>query len=742
MEWRFTIIDRDNNKTVIDEPVGWNDIKFKLSRDKDMHGLFYDYTANSFEFWGPARTIIKQEYETYGLEGVMFLQAEYQCHKGWLPFTTGRIIFANYSESTGSDCFVKAGIDNISEIVTLKNRIEQSVDLLSLKAFDDVTDLDYYSTLKKNIELPSKAIPLTTKAMNESSLVSENFTNNSQWFTNTGGSPQMRAQFIPGFTKTISTTVNESTIWNTAQMINGGFNGQPATGLMPLIDFKQLDTPLKCISSQMHVKFRMKGSVAVAGGSLSGGQLQLMRLGAGKDPAVATNYDRLADNNILFSGFDISHELDVAMDVGDQLWLYIFIFATNPDGFTNFTITESPECFIELSLISKCDPTHADVFMINEALSRTIENITNNKMKLYSEYFGRPDSQPFAMDLLGRGSLEAITSGLKIRRVVSKDGTDKQFFVNLKQLFNDLSAIHCLGMGIQSMEDNFDLTDDLTNMYNPYYLVRIEDWKWFYKDNVIFTCSDVDGVTKQIVTDKHIAKFVTGYEKWEAEQESGLDEFLTKRSYATQLTQVDNSLEKVCKMIASGYALEFTRRQDQTNTDWRYDNETFIICLNSDFTAQVGGIDNPENIVDPDTVYNFRISPTRNLMRWFAYIISSYRDAAGKKIKFTAGDGNLVAKGQQSAPYGKMDNAPLQENQDIDASIFFHPEYSTPILRNETVQFSYPLTAAGFKNLINNPYGLISWTCKKEKGSGWISEITYEPNTGIASFTLIPKIES
>jgi hypothetical protein len=65
--------------------------------------------------------------------------------------------------------------------------------------------------------------------------------------------------------------------------------------------------------------------------------------------------------------------------------------------------------------------------------------------------------------------------------------------------------------------------------------------------------------------------------------------------------------------------VEVTRRKLGTNTtDWRYDNDTFIICLaengSGDYTSEAGGMVSsgsitPTSILDPDSVYNFRISP-------------------------------------------------------------------------------------------------------------------------------------
>lgn len=754
MQWRFTIQDRNGFDTVIDEPVGWADIVFKLSRDKDKHGIFYDYTANSFQFFGIAKRLIQAEYETYGVEGYLFLRIEYDCNESyeWDLFCTGRILFAKYKETMADDCNVDVAIDNISEIVTFKNRMDQSVDLTATKCFDDVTDIAQYEKLPFTMSLPSKAIQITSKANNEEAQTSVNFVNDPQWYgnTTTGGTEQMRAQILPGFTKIVSTDIQTTTIYNEPQLNNGGFNGAPTNGLTPTIDVQDVSEALKCVNSLARLRYRWKGSITTEGNNDTGlyAGLQVVKLPPGKDETVAENYEMIAEHVFFHNPgvvHDFENDLDITAEVGDKYWFYIFV-SLIPSTYTSYVVNEDPECFIDINMVSKCEPTDADVFMINEAVSRTIESITNNQLRLYSEYLGRVDSQPFNFEKNGAGSLAAITNGLKIRRVKNQDGTAPSLFVTLNQLYNDLNALHNIGLGVEKLigtrELSDDLTDDRANSIDNNFVVRIENWKWFYRNQIILRCLDVDKITRTVQPDKHITQFTTGYDKWEAEQYNGLDEFLTKRKYATQLTQVSNSVEKVSKMIASGFALEITRRQDATSTDWRYDNECFIICVEPDgdsYKVELGNILNPQNILDPATIYNYRISPVRNLLRWFDRLIASYRNPDGGFLKFTEGDGNIVASGQMMSDFARIENKELQENQNIDITVFAEESYAKAPFFLEKIQFSYPLTVAEYKSLLVNPYCLILYSYKGRAGAGWIDEVSYKPNDGLADFSLIPS---
>ncbi|HRH59569.1 MAG TPA: hypothetical protein PL045_03315 [Chitinophagaceae bacterium] len=753
MNWRFTIIDRYQFETPVEEPIGWADIQFKLSRDASMHGMFYDYTLNSFEFIGTGRDIIKEEHERYGIEGIMYLKIEYECNGGYEVWSSGRIVFTNWDELQSSLCSVKVSIENITEIQTLKNRIDQKIDITKLKSFDTVTDIAAYSKAPFTISLPSKSIQLKSRAENTEQIISENFTENAEWEPNTvsgGDLRQMRAQFIPGFNTTISADIATTIFFSQVQMINGGNPDVPATGLSPIIDMQDLSEALKCVTGDVLVNYRWKGAVSVSGGPLSGGSVKCIKLPAGLDPDNPSNYEVLASDSVSFSGFDVSQSISTTLLAGDKIWVYLYIFPDFSEDYTDFTITQETETFFETTLNSLCDPSDADVFMINEAVSRIIENISDNKLKLYSEYLGRTDSEPYSFTADGPGSLACITNGLKIRRVNNADGTKPSCFISLKDAFESLQAIHNVGMGIQKLDEDgsldFDLTKDNLFLDGPEFIVRIENWKWFYKNEVIHTCADVDKINVRENLGRYISKFITGYEKWEAEQYNGLDEFLTKREYATLLTQVSNAVTKTAKMIASGYAWEVTRRQDATSKDWRFDNDIFIACVQRAedvLQVEINNIISAANIIDPETVYNFRISPLRNLMRWADYILASYRNAdTSSLLKFTSGEGNLLATGELSGSFAKLENAPLSENQNITQLNFADVENATPVWFLNEVRFSYPLSLEDFNKLINYPYGKIAFTRNNKIGYGWISEISFKPNEGMAEFILIPSIEN
>ena len=197
-----------------------------------------------------------------------------------------------------------------------------------------------------------------------------------------------------------------------------------------------------------------------------------------------------------------------------------------------------------------------------------------------------------------------------------------------------------------------------------------------------------------------------------------------------------------------------TRLQSFADTgaaDTKYDNDTFILCLEQDvyaytypyvyggYVVEQGGITDSANMFDPDTVINFRISPIRNMMRLAKSIFGAYRifTDSESKIVLSSGDGNLLAEGWLSLDDCTPENAAISESDDIVGEIYEREEYLEPIIRPESIIFEYPMSLSDFKRIKANPYGYINHC----DGTGYITKIIYKPNDGKASFELRNKYD-
>lgn len=782
-DWRFTILDRNNTATIIDEPSGWDKNRSEVKRDLDWHGVFFSNQGETFEFRRVAMKLIRNEYEQYGSFGQMTLILEENCGNGYEEFDRGALMFKDYDfNCDDGDCYVTIPVESANEVVDLRARINQKVDLEASKAFDETTILPAYNKLPFDLTLPSKGIVLKDRAIwvNAKEITSsldevgpgEHDTSplpgqvNYAYFNICPQFDKTELSEIGRFSVDVEPTIRyvcpakflDATACSTVYRVEPG-----SSTLHPVLFEWSEITPLlvnENNSNNFDAVSKFDLSVNFAG------QVELLNCDfitfyiiVVIRRADGITYDYLDRIQVVNAGYTssnfpapgtywengtthtFSHSnsyTDVVLNDGD----YLFYTICGSNKFNYTWIGENRDAFkikftsgsVEAKSLSKTAPTVSKMFAINEVISRVTESITNNGIKAYSEYYGRTDSQPYSHAQDGIGSLRVITDGLRLRRQENKTpGKTSVFAVSLQDVFEGLNPIDNIGIGLEA--------DTNRAGYNR---LRIEPWKHFYNDTVVLSCIGINKIKKKVYNKDWFSTFQVGYQKWEAEEYNGLDEFLTKRTFRTSLRNLKNDLVKLSKWIASGYAKEVTSRKgNEDSKDWRYDKDTFIFCCKrdgSDLVIELGNITTPENIIDPDTIYNFRISPERNAMRWMNRVLMTYKQFnSDSKIIFTDGDGNPFAKGEMTSTFGKLENQAIAENQTIDASLFADVSDVQPFAKAERITYDFPMTSKEFKQVKANPYGQIYYESDCESGYGWIDTVTYKPEEGNASFNLIPK---
>jgi hypothetical protein len=373
--------------------------------------------------------------------------------------------------------------------------------------------------------------------------------------------------------------------------------------------------------------------------------------------------------------------------------------------------------------------------MIHETLSRITEAVTNGCVRVKSSYYGRTDSEPFAFPQDGCGGLRSVTSGLKIRRAV-----EDKYFDSFKNLIEGLNAIDNIGIDVIPDPD-----------FAGGYLLRVEAVDFFYQAVEILSHDAIPKAGNDVEENKHYSRIDVGYKKWEVEGVNGLDEFNSNRQYNTSIDTINSNLDITSNLISGSYPIELTRQQSfavSGGSDYKYDNDTFIICMQRPgypygiITVEQGNITNAQNIFSPSTIYNYRISPLRNLMRWYKSIVAGFPNIGDStnQLYFLSETGNLIASGIMTDTTCRLENVEIQENQNIFVTQFTNTEDYTPLWKNELLTYEYPMSVADYRLIKAQPYGYISSQC----GNGdfekhWIKEIKWKPAKGTATFTLKPK---
>ena len=722
----------------IEEPQGFADIVLNMKRDENWHGVFFEASTSDLGFYGAAAGYLKEKKNAHGLKSEVTFKALQACgiYEDLELIYEGRLDFGKYSESCGNICIVKIPVEQVGCVMTLRNRYDQKVNLDSTVTFNKQSVLQQYDRLNFQIDLPAKELQ---------SAVAGNVSED-------GFTHEIGLGTIPGLSGGIfwirpDYEVEEYNNIATGQLIavnscvnNNNISIDGCDG--PLTPQLLFEDSIDCFDGTFEYTSRKKGAIDFGDNLIVASVKHILFTWDGVGDIFSTA--ALVAESTIFTGSDsgpVAYPFDDTLTgsivLGEGVGLYAVIEAVviRVGGNSHIITAFDKETLIDISAVRVCPTTSAGVYLINETLSRITEAITDNCLKVKSDYYGRIDSQPYTSTEDGCGALRVVTSGLQIRKA-----PNPVFFASLKDTFDGLRGIDNIGMGIE------------VNPNMPgFNWLRIESVNYFYQDVEILSLPFVPAPEISVQEQLHYSLIKTGYQKWEVERVNGLDELNSTREYRTILTSVNNTLDITSKFIAGSYPIEVTRQQSFAETgatDTTYDNETFIICIERSaysFQVERGNIDNAANVFSPATLYNWRIRPYSNLMRWFKSIANSYPNIidSENKLYFGSGTGNFLAEGE--LPAGdtcKLENGVKSENRDLSQLDFADVLDATPLWKPEFASLRYPLSVAEYRTLRANPYGYISFQCGTgEWKKGFIQDLRYRLNKGEADFTLKLKYE-
>lgn len=714
----------------VDEPQGFAQIVLNLMRDDNWQGIFSEASTSALSFYGEAAAYLKGKKQTDGLRADVTFSAYLACggiYDEQENILTGKIDFTTYHEEAGELCLVTVAVEQTGCGMTLRNRYDQKVNMDSNMAFDGITGLEPYAGLGHILTLPTHNL----RAAVDGSVgvdgynVTGNFNNGSR----------DKLYVRPTY------AIQRSGNIQTSQLDAIGEWEADSVGIeFPITPQLLYEDIITCFNGDFQYDIRMKGNYDLDYlGTLASIKVKLFTWDATGnifDDNIEIASFTIADGGGLPKTGSFDGTITGSTPLTEGVGLYAVIEFTLDTALlvpVDFSIDFDSDTYFTLNALKACPPTESEVFFINEALSRSVEAITNNCLQVKSDYYGRTDSEPYASDQDGCGGLRVITNGLKIRRAERND-----YFISPKELFDGLKPIDNIGMGL---EEN-------PNIPNSQWL-RIEQVDYFYRDEEILSCPFVPKVEFELQENKFYSVIKSGFEKWEVEDINGLEEFNSSREYRTGLTAVNNPIDLLSKFIAGSIPIEITRQQSFADTgaaDSKFDNETFIIVLDRtlySFQVEQGNIDNPDNIFSPGTVYNWRIRPYYNLMRWFKSLANSYPNINDtiNKLYFSSGTGNYTAEGELLQglydPDCKLENGVKAENRNLSKLDFADVADATPLWKPETASFTYDLSVKDYQRLKGNPYGYISFQPGKgDYLKGFIQSIKYKVNEGTADFVL------
>jgi hypothetical protein len=274
------------------------------------------------------------------------------------------------------------------------------------------------------------------------------------------------------------------------------------------------------------------------------------------------------------------------------------------------------------------------------------------------------------------------------------------------------------------------------------YRIRIEQRDHFYdKSSNSVNLSFVDNIERSYATDKIYKKVDIGYQKWESENISGVDDPQTKHTYSAGFRKVGEELELYSKFIAASYAIESTRRQViEKSKDYKLDNDTFIIAISPNASPIVPESDeyftSVTNLNNSDTRYNLRITPYWNFTNWVQWFSGSFTTLTSANWTFQEGEGNFDVGYSTSG--GCLVNFPSDnhaENSDVSVS---NLDIVGSTFKLKVIDFEHPLSWSDYKTIRENRNKSIGVSeSNTDHESYFILSLEYQITKGKAKFKLL-----
>lgn len=648
-------------------PDGWKDAKFELKRNPVYHGLFRSITFNQLTFRKDGRDFIRDVYEMSGINAVIFFTV-YRLDSSTGDYTTyfsGKLDLSTYRiDETGVTCQV---IDTqLAEKV--KNRENQKVNIrehTSIEGFD----IPEFSDENPVIKLPDYVIrALATwddRGQNTSTLDNHNvplLLINSE-FTE---AQHQSCTVTPGDGENM---FEDSTADRTLNL-SGNVTGQ-----------------ITFASEQPHVTFRV-------------------RLFQNETP-IAT-IGTVTGSSVWSLVFNFDFDEDFSILTGDDFSLRGSLDHSGTTEYTSVSVVLAEE---QVSVSGG----NVIAYPYHEALQRVLQIITDSYDCLKSDKFGRTDSEvvTYASD----GQLGCITRGLFIR---GSYGLNNSLSLSLADLFNSLSALFCLGMGVEDVGG----TDK----------VVIEDLDYFYDSTVTLDLSArirEAAIVKEVLPELHYSSVKTGYQSYEYLTAGGLAEFNTSADFATVISVLENKFERISRYRADTQGIVLLRKNVETNDDVKGDDDCFVIDAvrivdpltafqartDEDFTLVTGG-------ADAENSFNLDYTPKRNLLRNGALIRAGLEKNLGTYLRWQAGEKNTTLSTRRTA-----EADPLVENADIMVN-----DLEEPWFLPEKYIFQCELRYSDLSAILANPRGIVKLSGTKY---GWLLNLKIGAKENLAEIELL-----
>ncbi len=716
---------RNGTEYVVSEPIKWDSVNIVGKRDPDWHGWNYQYSDGviELEFDCPAgKEVIKAKYDENGNDGEVLFQYGFIYNGSNYLLFPGKLNLNTYKEYPQK---VTCSVEREDFNNLFQSRFESKVSMAATKT---VGELNIVPPVAQDFTLHSKEIFRTFKCEN-----------------NTVYTAPQQSLFSGDVYVLPDTSAAQLTEIEEFNTYNLGFTLNPPADVS-LYNFKikfdgSYSFQIKYIMFLETIPLHMPSPAQVTyrtyyrKKNANGFQLVLLH--------ESSTYT-LQENVPLQVIIDVDHNtlVNIPLAIDDEI--YIYTVANYVGGFLTAKSFSARQNYISIMVtgLDTAPATSCKGWWLYDAIDHGIKVITDNKSLLKSSFLSLKNAQQ-AID--GEGSLNITTNGKQVRKF---DVANAPLQTSVKDLLTSAKAIWCLGMGFEKS--------------GAFECIRVERANYFYQNREILIIENCWDYHIEASKDVLYNEFEFGYEKYQDSGYNTLDEFNTKNEGLTPIQTNKLKLVQKSKLIASGYALEDSRRQQfstSSTNSYQNDDAAFLIAMRRDNPGTYApekneAFDVVNNVISPGTAYNLRLSPLRMLLNWAIWLKNSFFYKPGTdKIKINYVAQNAVMQTQfkatEPSPVGDLNKSLWTEKQDIDLTNYLVDEQ---LWRPEWVYFKARLTPEKV-SLINEAlrgrkdpgvnYGYI--VVKDYNGqyqAGWPYELSYNYSTEQADIKMRMKWDS
>lgn len=686
--------DLDRPQRLKYDPVGWDTLGKTIKRDLKWHGVFFEYTPK-LKFIKDGKNLVHYFYEKYGIEAELLLLID-KYNKTTRKYERDYEGRLNLTDLELSDLYAECNVEQTGFLQKLKNRQDVKVDLKSLLTKEGKT-IAANANETVDVELHSKVIRKTFRSVYNAD-------------TETILGPEDTTFYI-------HFPLEPTELSEVAEFID--YEYQLST-LNPVTvkkyNWKFTEAAAHHFILNLHFKISLISGVA----SLDINDTEWFFV-YGKEGSYTTVSLGTFDNPLpeRYSTGEPIYDAVLNLLPGDEVYIYATyrFHYESVSGDANIKLEKLSNFSVEINSETVTPATTAPLFLKHEALARIIESITDEADSFRSGYYGRTDSEPTAYAADGEGSLRGIASGKIIRGFPFASNTTH---ASLKDAMETCMAIDGVGMGVEK--------DGIKQR------VRVEKLVYFYSPERVAQFPYVKDIRKNVADDFIFNELEAGYDKWSNEEINNLDEFNTRREFLLPITQVKKRLVLKSPFIASGYTIEFLRRDpytEGTTKDNDRDNDVFVIQLRRESGELVTDKDEDfaelNNLISPETVYNAKLSVMRNIKRNGPLIRSGLYHQDDKHIDLAFGEGNTTFSSRLNS-----ESAVVSETSIAVGAL------GQALWRPEIYSFKHKPTRMQMEAITANPYGIIEFSkTNKDWKKGYLIELSPDAKSGLANFRLL-----